>query len=212
MDLLINVLLLWCTFLGSVATTGGPTVTESVPQQPSVLTETRLPRLRNNLREWRLRIRPRGWLVLTCILAVFALGVIKELRANSRLRQTVKQSEKLEQMAAQDRDQQRAPTSVGPILVTSIAESRYPDGRYFNFDAGELDRRLGRTDWDQHVFLVSKSAEKGFRRAVLRRTKDVGHGGARGRLLPTGKRGDWKEEETFYVVPKDYGPWNPKEQ
>jgi hypothetical protein len=209
-DSLINVLLLLCALVAGIATTTGPTVTPD-PKHIDDLPEIQPGGLRRRLRAWRQRIRPAGWVVLACIFAVFVLGVIKQIRADNRLRQTVEKSEKLEQMAARDRDQQSAPHSIGPIDVISTWESRYPDGRYFDFDAAALDRLLGRTDWDKHVYLVSKSAEKGFRRAVLRRTKEPKFGGARGRLLPTGKPGDWKDGESFYVVPKDYGPWDPRE-
>ncbi|HWM23957.1 MAG TPA: hypothetical protein VNP98_03975 [Chthoniobacterales bacterium] len=103
-------------------------------------------------------------------------------------------------------------TPVGPVWVESVKSKKYSDGRYFDFDAEMLDKLLGRTDWDKRVYLVSKRPDTGFRRAVLRHSPSAEHGTAFGRLLPRGKRGDWKAGESFYVVPKDLGPWNPKEQ
>lgn len=254
MDLLIDVFLLLFALVGSIAGIGGKTWNEDlvVPAQDTVLTQSRLRRAANKLREWKQRLEPRGWVALTCLLTAFALSVTKELAVRTLLREEAAEKGELKRQANQDRQQlermglmleeirqklanQPIPVDpraaeeqrtllnnarqvanearpIGPLLVNSIFEKRYSDGRYFDFDAAELDKALGRTDWDQHVFLVSKSRDRGFRRAVLWRGRDDAPGGARGRLLPTGKPGDWKKDETFYLVPKDYGPWNPKEQ
>lgn len=102
-------------------------------------------------------------------------------------------------------------TPVGPIRVLSIEASR-SDGRYFCFDAATLDQFLGRQDWNARMYMVSKHRETVFTRAVLWRRDNLRIGSAVGRFLPEGKPGAWKEGESFYVIPKDLGPWNEKEQ
>jgi hypothetical protein len=140
------------------------------------------------------------------------LGEIRQKLANQPTPVDPRAAEEQRTLLNNARQAANEAIPIGPLLVNGIAEkSPHSDGRYFDFNAAELDKALGRPDWDKHVFLVSKSHDRGFRRAVFWR-KDDAPGGARGRLLPTGKPGDWKKNETFYLVPKDYGPWNPKEQ
>lgn len=103
-------------------------------------------------------------------------------------------------------------TPVGPLWVVSVAEAKHSDGRYFDFDGATLEGLLGRSDWDKHVYLVSKERDGVFRRAVLWHSNNGGRGTAHGRFLPTGKPGDWNEGQSFYVVPKDLGLWDKKEQ
>jgi hypothetical protein len=101
-------------------------------------------------------------------------------------------------------------TPTGPFWVIRIADPVHPDGRYFYFDAAGLDASHPGLIKDQYVYLVSKNRDSGFGRAVIFRPQE--HGNPHGRLLPTGKKGDWHTGESFYLVPKDLGKWNPKEQ
>jgi hypothetical protein len=94
-----------------------------------------------------------------------------------------------------------------PVRVLGIQHKYHPDGRYFDFEAAELDALLKRADWDSQIFFISRSRDGTYRPAVMWRRSNGGPGTAHGRYLPEGKAGDWKGGESIFVDPRSRGTW-----
>ena len=94
-----------------------------------------------------------------------------------------------------------------PVRVLGTQHKAHPDGRYFDFDAVDLDAILKRTDWDNQEFFISKSREGTYRSAVMWRRSNGGPGTAHGRYLHEGKAGDWKAGDSIFVDPRPRGIW-----
>jgi hypothetical protein len=95
-----------------------------------------------------------------------------------------------------------------PVRVLGTQHKSHPDGRYFDFDAADLDTLLKRTDWDNQEFFISKSREGRYRLAVMWRRSNGGPGSAHGRYLPEGRAGDWKAGDSIFVDPRVRGTWS----
>jgi hypothetical protein len=147
-------------------------------------------------------------IAIIVVIGVAVIGLAKFTNALNDLRKFFG----LKKEALQNASVTPAPGEIpiGPFWVTSVADPKHPDGRYFYFDASSIDRSSPNLIKDQHTYRVSKNRDTGFRRAVIFRP--AGDTNAHGRFLPTGKAGDWRENESFYLVPKDLGEWNHNEQ
>jgi hypothetical protein len=106
-----------------------------------------------------------------------------------------------------------SPTIVGgspsPKISNSItvlgiqAETKeQSDGRYFNFDAADLEAILGRRFYDSEQFVASRDPEAPRRPIVVFRGSPSGAGDARGRYIKW-RPNDWKPGDHVYVFPPD---------
>ena len=93
-----------------------------------------------------------------------------------------------------------SPSVVGPIHVLGIGHLKGSDGKYFNFAASELDKALGRLDWDGNKIVISR--KKGGPTdtvSVWRQVPVNGVGDAYGRIEPVANVDDWRVNYEFYV-------------
>ncbi len=87
------------------------------------------------------------------------------------------------------------------IKVLSVNHSSEPEGKFFNFNASEVDAVLDNNGWDHRLFLIVNSRTKESNVARLFRHNQGGaQGNAHGRWEIGSGRGQWKVGDSFTFV------------
>merc|ERR1712130_1033941 len=96
------------------------------------------------------------------------------------------------------------------INVLSIDSKNYEDGEYFNFDARQMDKIMGKRDWIVGNFLIYNPRTREEQNVRMWRKRNGGSKGtAHGRKIPFEEKAstDWEigDELEFIYFPCDEG-------
>jgi hypothetical protein len=90
-------------------------------------------------------------------------------------------------------------TAVGAIRVFSVVSKDDKTGKYFDFEASDLDAALGRDNWDTQVIWAAREPSGKRRPIRVWRTSGGGPTNAHGRYEDRPKSGDWHQGNYFYA-------------
>src|ERR1051325_10209187 len=135
----------------------------------------------------------------TTITTTWMTQVAPRNEAIAQLQQDVQNLKRPPQTAQSD------PNAPPFFQILSVRHKNGSKGKYFDFDAADLDAILGRKDWDDTLISVSPNANGAFRQARVWRSSNGGPGTAHGRYEADPKDDDWRSGDLVYVRPPNNG-------
>ena len=88
------------------------------------------------------------------------------------------------------------------VKILSANHSSGAPGQYFNFNNSDVDKVLGRTNWNDQTFLVQDNKRRGVRAVKLWRKVNGGAvGDGHGRFVNNPSPNQWAVGDVFTIVP-----------